>query len=57
MQSMIRWKHAYRTRKYLICKKENIKCNNTVKQYKMFNFKYITKEGIKEHNPNWQKNS
>ena len=21
----------------------------------MFNFDYITKEGIKEHNPNWQK--
>ena len=31
-----------------VCKKEGIKCNNT----KMFNFDYITKEDIKEHNLN-----
>ena len=26
--------YAYGTRKELICKKEKIKCNNTIKQYK-----------------------
>ena len=26
------------------CKKEEIKCNNIIKQYKMLNFDYITKE-------------
>ena len=36
--------------KNLVCKKEEIKCNNIVKQY--IN-NYITKEHIKEHNPNW----
>ena len=33
--------------KNLVCQKQEIKCNNTVKQY------YISKEGIKEHNSNW----
>ena len=33
--------------------KEEIKCNYIIKQYKIFNFAYITKEDIKEHNPNW----
>ena len=41
--------HAYRMNKNLACKKEEIKCNNA----KIFNFDYITKEDIKEHNPNW----
>ena len=26
--------HAYRTSKELICKKEKIKCNNIIEQYK-----------------------
>ena len=26
--------YAYGTRKHLVCKKENIKCNNLIKQYK-----------------------
>ena len=45
--------YGYRMNKDLVCKKEEIKCNNIIKQYKMFNFDYITKEDIKEHNPNW----
>ena len=39
--------------KDLVCKKEKIKRNNIIKQYKMFNFDYIIKEDIKEHNSNW----
>ena len=31
-------------RKDLICKKEKIKRNNIIKQYKNVNFDYITKE-------------
>ena len=26
--------YAYGTRKYLVCKREEIKCNNIIKQYK-----------------------
>ena len=39
--------------KCLVCMKEEIKCNNIIKQSKMFNFDFITKEDIKKHNPNW----
>ena len=39
--------------KDLVCKAEEIKCNNVIKQYKMFNFSYIAKEHIKQDNPNW----
>ena len=46
--------HAYGMNKDLGCKKEEIKCSNIAKQYKMFNFDYITKEDIKEHDPNWE---
>ena len=28
-------------------------CNIVTKQHKTFNFDYVTKEDIKEHNPNW----
>ena len=45
--------YGHETSKDLVCKKEEIKCNNIIKQYKMFNFDYFTKEGIKEHNRNW----
>ena len=38
--------YAYVINTDLVCKKEEIKCN------KMFNFDYITKEDLKEHNPN-----
>ena len=32
----------------LVCKKEKVKCNNIIKQYKkMFNCDYITKENMK----------
>ena len=45
--------YAYGKSKDLICNKEKIKRNNIIKQYKMFNLDYITKEDIKEHNPTW----
>ena len=36
-------------------KKEEIKCNNIVKQYKKkINFVDVTKENIEKHYPNWQ---
>ena len=44
--------YAYRRSKDLVCKKEEIKCNSKIKQYKMINFDDITREKIKEHNPN-----
>ena len=44
---------GYRTRKVLECNKEEIKCNNIIKQYEIFNIDYIREEDIKEHNPNW----
>ena len=44
--------HTKQNTKDLICKKEKTKRNNIIKQYKNFNFDYITKEDIKEHNPN-----
>ena len=41
--------------KDLVCKKEEIKCKNIIKQYKNVNFNYITKEDRKEHNLNcWE---
>ena len=45
--------YAHKASKDLVCTKEEIKFNNTLKQYKMFNFDYIKKEDIKEHNPSW----
>ena len=33
--------------KELVSKKEEIKCNNVIKQYKIINFDYATKENIK----------
>ena len=45
--------YAYGTNKYLLNKKEEIKCNNIIKQYKNINFYDVAKENIKEHNPNW----
>ena len=47
--------YACEINKNLVCKKEKIKCNNIIKNKKMFNFDYITKEDIKKHNPNWPK--
>ena len=44
---------AYELNKDLLYKKEEIKFNNIIKQYQT-DFDYITKEGIKGHNPNWQ---
>ena len=44
---------AYEMSIELVCKKEETKCNNMIKQYKMFNFDYITKEDLKEHSSNW----
>ena len=40
-----------------VCKKEEIKCNNIIKQYKIFKFDYFTKKGIKEHNSILPENS
>ena len=37
-------------------KKEELKCNNIIKQHKNVLLDYITKKDIKEHNPNWPKN-
>ena len=31
---LIHWKYAYVARRDLVCKKEKIKCNNIMKQYK-----------------------
>ena len=45
--------YAYGTSKDLVSEKEEIKCNNIIKQYKMINFDDVTKENIKERNPNW----
>ena len=36
--------YAHGTSRYLVCKKEEIKCTNIIKKYKNV---------IKEHNPNW----
>ena len=33
--------------------KEEIKCYNEIKQYKVIKFDDATKENIKENNPNW----
>ena len=41
--------YAYETRKDLVSEKEEIKCNNIIKRY---NFDDVTKENIKEDNPN-----
>ena len=40
--------YAYGTSKYLVSEKEEIKCSNIIARHKR-----VTKEGIKEHNPNW----
>ena len=45
--------YGFGMNKDLVSKKEEIKCNNIIKQYKMFNFDYITKADTKEHNQNW----
>ena len=42
--------YAYWTSKDLVCKKEEIKCNNLIKNTKIFNFNYIAKENLKEWN-------
>ena len=42
------------TSKDLGSEKEEIKCSNVIKRYKkVINFDNITKENIKEHNPDW----
>ena len=46
-------KYAYGTSRGLICKKEKIKRDNIIKQYKKINFDYITKKDIKENNSKW----
>ena len=47
--------YAYGTTKDLVCKKEEIKCNNIIKKNaKMVNFHNVTKEKTKEYNRNWQ---
>ena len=46
--------YAYGTSKDLVSEKEEIKCNNIIILHKkIINFDDITKENIKEHNPNW----
>ena len=43
--------YAYGASHDLVKEKEEIKCNNIIKQYKLY-FDDVTKEKIKEHNPN-----
>ena len=46
--------YAYRTKKDLVSGKEVIRCNKIIRWYKkMINFDNVTKENIKEHNPDW----
>ena len=45
--------YVYGTSKVLENEKEEIKCNNIKNDTKMINFDDVTKEYIKEHNPNW----
>ena len=44
--------YAYGTVEEIKYKKEDIKCNNIIKNTKTINIDYVTKEHIKEHNPN-----
>ena len=44
--------YGYETSKDLVCKREEIKCNDIIKQ-EMINFNDVTRENIKQHNPNW----
>ena len=43
--------YAYGMSKVLVCKKEEIRCNNIIKQKKMINYDYITKESTEKHSP------
>ena len=45
--------YAYGTSKDLASKSGEIKYHNRIKRYKMTNFDDVTKENIKEYNPNW----
>ena len=45
-------KGKYETRKYLLSRKYEIKCNNIIKQYKKW-FNDVTKKNVKKYNPNW----
>ena len=45
--------YAYERKRDLVCYKEDIKCNKMKRNWKMINFDDVTKENIKEHNPNW----
>ena len=51
MQSIVSIEtYAYGTSVDLVSEKEEIKCNNIIKWYKMCNFDDIRKENIKERN-------
>ena len=43
--------YAHGKSRDLVCKTEEVKCNNIIKQYKTLTITII-KEDIKEHNPN-----
>ena len=45
--------YTYGMRKDLVTGKKQVKWNKMIKQDKMITFDYVTKEKIKEHNPNW----
>ena len=46
--------YAYRTSKDIVSEKEDIRCNNIIKQYKkIINFDNFTNENKTEHNPKW----
>ena len=45
--------YAYGTRKDLECKKQEIKCNNIIKQYKKWLTLMILQKKTNEHNTNW----
>ena len=45
--------YAYGASKVIVSKKEEIRCSNSIKRYKMINFDDVTNENIKKKNANW----
>ena len=45
--------YACATKKHLVCKKGETKCNNVKNNAKIINFDDVTKQNIKKHNPSW----
>ena len=45
--------YAYATKKHLVCKKGETKCDIIKNNTKMINFDDVKKQNIKKHNPSW----